>query len=812
LQVGVVALRQPRPRSADGTSPALAPLNAALLVAARRVPPLLTTQRCKKVSAQIPAAQIGCVFFSIGYTALPLAGFSYGLDSMKTGCRILICFLLSWGSAFRSGAAEDGSEPSFLRDVLPILSKAGCNAGFCHAKPKGQNGFKLSVFAYDPQSDYQQIVVESRGRRVFPSAPSESLILKKPTLAIPHEGGRRFSPDSEFYRVIARWIQNGMPYRHPNEPDLVEITVRPQEQRYAKGAVQPLQVQARYADGQTRDVTRLAEFNSTDKDLATVDDQGRIQVGSLTGEATVIARFLGLVALSRVTVPADRVLPQAAYAALPRNNFIDDLAYAHFEKLGLLPSATCTDGEFMRRASLDAIGTLPRPEDVKRFLDDPSPDKRNQFIDSLLEQPAYADHWAVKWGDLIRPNPFRVGVKSVYVLDEWLRESFRENKPYDRFVREILTAQGSTHRYGPAVIYRDRRDPVDRTTLISQVFLGTRLECAKCHHHPNEKWSQADFYHLAAFFGELKSKGTGVSPPISGSPEYFYHAPGGEVKHPVTGEVMKPKPPDGDFAVIKPGQDPREALADWLCRPDNPFFARALVNRIWGEFFGRGLVDPVDDFRTSNPPSIGPLLDALATDFVRHGYDLKHLMRTLMRSHLYQLSSLPNDTNRGDTKYFSRAYRRRLPAEVLLDAVSAVTGTTESFEGVPPASRALDTWNNRLDSQFMDAFGRPNSSADCPCERDRQSSVVQALHLMNSNELQAKIADRDGRAAALAKGSSSEPDIIRELYLVSYSRFPTEDEIRSADQAFQTGGATRKAAVEDILWALLNSAEFVFNH
>jgi hypothetical protein len=482
------------------------------------------------------------------------------------------------------------------------------------------------------------------------------------------------------------------------------------------------------------------------------------------------------------------------------------------KKLALAPSDLCTDNEFLRRASLDSIGRLPSPELVTEFLADTGSDKREKLIERLLDDPAYGDHWAVKWGDLIRPNPSRVGVKPVYLLDLWLRDSFRQNKPYDQLVRELLTAQGNTHQYGPAVIFRDKREPVDASSFVGQVFLGVRMECAKCHHHPNEKWSQSDYYQLAAFFGQTKHKGQGISPPISGEPEYIWYAPGGEVKHPVSGEIMKPKPPDGEPAELTPQTDPRTKLVEWMCRPDNPFFARAIVNRVWSQFMGRGIVDPVDDFRASNPPTNKELLDWLAQDFVEHGYDLKHLMGTVMRSRTYQLSSVPNPDNVRDTKNFSRSYRRRLSAEVLLDAVCDFTGVSEKFDGLPPGARAMETWNNKMDSEFMDAFGRPNSSAECPCERDSKASVVQVLHLMNSNKLQAKLGGSGGRAKKLAESKMDEPAIIEELYTAAFSRRPTEKELTIAQKAFKAEGATRKTAIEDIMWAMINSAEFVFNH
>ncbi|HEY7117422.1 MAG TPA: DUF1553 domain-containing protein [Tepidisphaeraceae bacterium] len=703
---------------------------------------------------------------------------------------------------------------SFPNDIMPLLSRAGCNAGACHAKPAGQNGFKLSVFAYDPKSDYRAIVKDARGRRVFPAAPEESLLLRKPTLTVDHGGGLRLKKDSQPYQLIRRWIEQGMPYASKDDPTLAAIEVHPREGRYHKLATQPLLVLAKYSDGSTRDVTALADFVANEKEMARVDENGVVHVGDLPGEGVVIARYMGLVDVSRITVPADQTLPDSLYATLPVNNFIDSNVYDRLKRLGIAPSERCTDWEFIRRASLDAIGALPKPDEVKAFLNDPDPDRRAKLVDRLLQNPLYADHWANKWGDLLRPNPFRAGVKSVYTLDQWLRASFRQNKPFDQFVREILLARGSTHRDGPTVIFRDRREPADITTFISQVFLGVRLECARCHHHPNEKWSQDDFYQFAAFFGSLKRKGQGISAPISGEAEFIGFAPGttGEVRHPVTGQVMRPRVLDGPVETIDPNRDPREALAAWISQPDNLFFARATVNRVWGELMGRGIVHPVDDFRASNPPTNPALLDALAKDFIQHGYDLKHLIRTIMTSHVYELSSIPNAYNVRDTRNFSRFYRRRPAAEVALDAVCDLTGTTENLQGLAPGSRAVQVWNNRLDSDFLDAFGRPNPSADPPCERDRDSSVVQALHLMNSTRLAGKIENPAGRATQLAKSTRTPQEIVTELYLSAYARYPTSSEMAIALSAYAAKDATRQTATEDLVWALINSAEFVFNH
>ena len=710
------------------------------------------------------------------------------------------------------GPKPSGARLSFVADVLPVLGRAGCSNGACHAKPKGQNGFSLSVFSFDPAADFREIVKDERGRRVFPALPAESLVLKKPTLAVEHEGGKRFEVGSPFYQIINDWISQGMLYRRPGEPELVGISVFPNEQRYPKSAEQQLVVTARFADGSTRDVTHLADFTANEKEIAEVDETGMVRVGRLSDEGVIVVRYMGQVARARITVPTDRQFNDAVYAGLPRNNFIDDLAYARFQKLGLLPSEACSDSEFMRRAFIDVIGLLPEPGEARRFLADESPDKRAELIDRLLDDPAYADTWANRWGDLFRPNIARVGLKSAYTIDNWIRECFAANKPYDQMVREILTAKGSTHRVGPAVIYRTRREPATLTTLFSQVFLGVRMECARCHHHPNERWSQRDFYQFAAFFAETKRKGTGISPPISAGTEFIYHAPGGSVRHPVSNEVLKPTPLAAPPLNIPAGTDPRETLAEWLLTPENPFLARAMANRVWGQFLGRGIVHPVDDFRATNPPVNPELLDALAADFAGHGFDLRHLMRRIMNSRLYQLSSLPNKTNVQDTSSFSRFYRRRISAENLHDILVQVSGVESGFNNLRRDARSVELWTTRMDSALLESFGLPNSSENCPVERDDRPSMVQALHLMNSDKLQAKLADKHGRAAKLGQEDKPSDEVVNELYLALYSRWPSDEEKRVALEAFKGGDAKRDEAVEDIIWALINTAEFVFNH
>lgn len=702
---------------------------------------------------------------------------------------------------------------SYTKDILPILTKAGCNLGACHAKSSGQAGFHLSIFAFDPKTDFMEVVNDSRGRRVFPARPEDSLILQKATVRVQHEGGQRFEPESESAKTIAEWIRQGMPYETVNQPALLGIDVTPNEKTYRKNDSQLLKVIAKYEDNSTRDVTALADYISSEKAIATVDEAGKVSTNTESGETVIVARYMGMVAISRVAVPAEKLFPAERYTALTVRNEIDKLVYSRLQKIGYLPSESCSDHEFLRRSTLDAIGMLPSVEEARTFLADKNPKKHELWIESLLKRPEWADHWACKWGDLIRPNPSRVGVKPVFLLDQWIRQSFRDNKPWNVFARDLLTAEGNTHKNGPVAIWRDKREPIDSATFIGQIFLGVRLECAKCHHHPTEKWDQKDYYQLAAFFTQMKHKGQGISAPISGEPEHWWFEPGeASIEHPVTKTALKPRPPADAEIPIAETQDPRSILADWMTDAKNPYFAQAIVNRTWSSFMGRGIVDPVDDFRASNPPSNAPLLEWLAKDFIKHGYDLKHLMRVIMSSQIYRLSSLPNETNLADLKNYSRSYRRRLPAETLLDSVSAVTEVKESFSGMPPDTLAKQTWNHKLESQFMDAFGRPNASSECPCERDAKPSVVQALHLMNSNKLQEMLTHKKGRAARLASSTLTAEQILEELYLSCYSRLPTAEEAAIAVKALQVEKPNRQAAIEDVLWSLLNSAEFVFNH
>jgi hypothetical protein len=702
---------------------------------------------------------------------------------------------------------------SFRNDVMPVLARAGCASGACHAKPEGQSNYKLSVFGYDAGSDHRETVTDVRGRRVFFAAPEQSLLLLKATGEVPHEGGARFGRDSAFYRMLLQWIKEGARDDVAEAPTLRRIRVEPAQPVIQPGGKIALRVEAEYSDGGRRDVTSMALYMSQDQEVATVTDAGEIAAGRVRGEGAVVVNYLGNVEVVKPVVPPERMLGEKDFVPYPVHNGIDAAVYGRLRTLGVLPSGQCSDAEFARRSALDAIGRLPRVDEVRTFLADTAPDKRARWVDRLLAEPNYADHWAVKWGDLIRPNPSRVGVKPIYLLDGWLRDAFRRNVPYDQMVRELLTAKGSTHQYGPVAIFRDKRDPVDAASMVSQIFLGVRMECAKCHHHPSEKWTQEDHYQLAAFFGKMRSRGQGISAPISGEVEmWWYDASGKGVTHPLTDVVMTPKAPDGPEIPYVDGVDPRGQLVDWMVGEENPFFAKAIVNRIWGELMGRGIVDPVDDFRVSNPPSNPELLEWLAADFRKHGYDLKHLIRSILLSATYQRSTEPNDSNLGDQRNFARAQRRRLPAEVLLDAVGDLTGVREALGGLPAGARAVQTWNHKLGSEFMDAFGRPNSSLECPCERERKPTIVQSLHLMNSPGLQSKLTSGKGRVAAWAGSKAPVEEVVREIYLSAYAREPDAEELGLAAKHLAREGVSREESVQDLVWTLINTAEFVFNH
>ncbi|MCA9058806.1 MAG: DUF1549 domain-containing protein, partial [Planctomycetaceae bacterium] len=694
----------------------------------------------------------------------------------------------------------------------PILTRFCCNSGPCHGKARGQGGFQLSLLAFDPDADFESIVKEGRGRRVFPGAPENSLFIAKPAATVPHGGGRRLDPASVDYQTLVNWIRQGMPRSAPDAPTLSRVEVEPSAVVMQNGQQQSLKVTAWYDDGTSRDVTRLTQFQSNEAPIAEVSEEGRITAGNITGEAAIMARFGGHFAICETTIPLPGDVPPELYAALPRNNFVDDLVWNKLQRLGLTPSGLCDDHTFLRRAVTDISGRFPTEAEVTAFLADESPDKRQKLVDRLLQEPEFADYWANKWVDLLRPNPYRVGIKATLNYDYWIRQAFHDRMPWDQFARELVTAQGSTFRNGAVTMFRDRRTPDELTTIVSQLFLGIRLECAKCHHHPFEVYGQDDFYSFAAYFAKIGRKGTGVSPPISGSEEFFFAGDKGSVQHPITGAVLTPRPLFGEAPVSEDVDDPRTVLANWLTSPDNHLFRQVMANRVWADLMGRGLVEPVDDIRATNPASNTQLLETLGEYFRDNGYSLTELIRVIAASHVYQLSSLPSDRNIMDTRYYSRHYRHRLRAEVLLDGFAQISGIPQSFDAMPPESSAKQIWTHRADSLFLDTFGRPDPNQDPPCERTSDSTVVQSLHLMNSEQLYRDLTNDEGTAAGLADSEKEPAEIVHHLYHLIFSRNPSGEEAAFAESLFAAEGANRRQVIEDLMWAMINSAEFVIQN
>ena len=710
--------------------------------------------------------------------------------------------------------AEDVSASptvTFESDVQPLLTRLGCNSGACHGKSRGQNGFALSLLGFDSDFDHAALVHEGRGRRVFTAAPEDSLVLRKAAGQLPHGGGKRFEIGSPPYEAVRDWIRAGTPRTPEDAPKLVRVVAEPASHSLAPKQQFPLRVIAEYSDGRRRDVTEATGYQSNDLTIAAIAPAGNgiVQAGPVPGEAAIMARYMNHIAVCLVTIPLPGVVSESDYESLPRNNAIDDLVWKKLKLLGVRPSPSTTDATFHRRAYLRAIGRLPSPDETKTFLADRSLDKRQILIDRLLDRPEYGDFWANKWADLLRPNPYRTGIKSVRNLDSWLRDAFRKNVPYDQFVRELITAQGSTWRNGATVIFRDRPEPIEIGASISQLFLGVRLECAKCHHHPFEVWSQDDFFGFASFFSRVGHKGEGLSPPISGGEEIIFTTNAGQLNHGRTGLPVAPKTLSGMPLTLGPDEDPREVLAAWLTDSSNPYFARVMANRVWAEIMGHGLVDPVDDIRATNPASNEALLDHLSIEFRQQGYDIKKLIRVIMTSHVFGLSSTPTERNVSDTKNFSRYYRQRMRAEVLLDAVNDVLDTEEEFAAMPPGSRAMQLWTHRASSLFLDTFGRPDLNQDPPCERSTESTTPQVLHLMNSPVLNRKISLDSARPAKLAASELSNEAIVEEAYLLAYSRLPNADE-RQIALEFLPERDQRRRAVEDLFWTLLNTPEFSF--
>lgn len=693
---------------------------------------------------------------------------------------------------------------SFRNEVIPILTKARCNSGGCHGKAEGQNGFKLSLSGFDAEGDFAALMKGSRGRRVWLAQPEQSLLLLKGTSRMPHGGGRKIDHGSYRYSRMLRWIREGarLDAADSEAGQIVHIEVEPREQVLLAGDTQQLRVTAIDSSGVRHCVTTEAEYESNAVAIAEVDSHGLIEASDIPGQAAILVRYLGHVTSSRVTLPR----PGRTIERPTEKNFIDGLVWDQLQRLGIQPGTPATDFEFLRRVYLDTIGTLPTSQEARGFLADSSSDKREKLIESLLARDEYVDYWTMKWLDILRADQLKVTPQGTVAMQRWLRRCFRNNIPFDQMARDLLTVQGSTSAEGPAAFYKILTTPDEMSRSVSQLLLGVRIECAQCHHHPSERWSQADYTALAGFFTGVKVK------KLPNGTEAVVSFGGKLLPHPRTNEPVAVRPLGGDEIDVEGMTDRRRALADWMTQPDNEFFAKAIANRIWAHYFGHGLIEPVDDIRDTNPPSNEALMEALTKHMRDVRYDLKEFTRTLLSSQVYQLSSRSNDSNRDDEQNFSHATSRPLPAEVLLDAISQTTGVPEKFNGWPLGYRAIQIWDNRMPSYFFRIFGRPVRATVCECERSSEPSIAQALHLLNSPEIMAKIQHRDGTARRLAKSEKSADDIIDELYLTTMSRIPTEAERGLMRHAFSEPGSSRRAAVEDVLWALLNSKEFLFNH
>jgi hypothetical protein len=706
---------------------------------------------------------------------------------------------------------------NFPNQVVPVFTKLGCNSGGCHGKASGQNGFKLSLLGFEPQVDYVALVEEARGRRVFPSAPERSLVLMKATGVMAHGGGKKMDPASDEYKLVRRWIAAGLPYGKETDPNVTKISIFPEHRILTRQNRQQFAVYAHYSDGRLEDITRRAQYESNDQEIATVDAQGLVRTLGMSGEAAIMARYMGNVATFRATVPLGPT-PQFEFA---ESTVVDKFTAKKWRELGLKPSDLCTDEQFIRRVSLDITGSLPTPEQVTAFANDKDPKKREKLVDRLLETPAYQYYFANKWADILRVKrrgqPDRA--EGTFAFHNWIREAIAQDMPYSEFARAILAASGDEERNPPTVWYKELAAPENFVDDTAQVFLGLRMACANCHHHPYEKWSQDDYWGLAAFFARVDRKNV----PVMGGgiqqqgvqKTIIYNKAGKQVVNKRTQKPAAIKPLDGEVLDIAADVDPRQQLVDWMVDPKNPFFAKAVANRYWAHFFGRGIVDPLDDMRVTNPPSNPELLDALAQNLIDNKYSLKSLIKTICKSHTYQLSSLPNDFNKHDKQTYARYYPKRLQAEVLLDAVCQVTASPTQFGGLPTdqhaPNRAIMLPDESFASYFLDVFGRPQRISACECERVSEANLAQALHLLNSDEVQQKLNRGDGRADKLAKDTRQDNQKVEELFLWAFARKPSAEDMKSALDHIAKHEKNKRVAYENIIWALLNTKEFIFN-
>ena len=772
------------------------------------------------VSAKYSNGQLRDVTTAVTATATPADIVEVGSDlfvkSKKNGTATI---------TIRAGAktttvqviVQDVEKPtpvSFRNEVIATLNVAGCNMGACHGTPSGKNGFKLSLRGFDPAQDFIQLTRDQFGRRTGKHDPESALMLLKTLGRVPHEGGARLAASSLPGEILTGWLKEGLQDDPKDMPVLKSIEVLPGSRvQLTPARWQQLSVRGTFSNNTVRDVTRLTNFSSSDPAVADVNMNGVVEF-KRPGEVAILCRYLE----EMVSVRLMYLEPREGFQwpNIPENNLVDKHVFAKLKQMTILPSELSSDTDFLRRAYLDCVGRMPTIEEVKAFSANKSPKKRDEVIDQLVKLPEFADFWALKWADVLRSSRKTIQLKGAVGMQSWLRDSFMQNEPFDKIVKELLTASGNTHSYPPANYYRIAKDPQSLAESTAQLFLGVRMQCAKCHNHPFERWTQDDYYGLSAVFARVRTKpepSMGNVKPKNPKDlaEVVYSARDGEVSQPRTGKVMKPRfPGSGDQDVPKT-TDRREAFADWLTKTDNPFFAKSVVNRVWFHVTGKGIVDPVDDFRDSNPSCNDELLDALAQDFAKNGYDLRRLVTTIMKSRTYQLSALPNETNKDDAKYFSHATTKLLTAEQLLDALCDLTAVPEKYASLPAGTRAIQLPDGEVNHPFLKTFGQPARELACECERESDGNLAQALQLINGPTVNEKVRNPKNRLGALLDAKKADREILDELYMVAMARTPDKDEVAAALGHVNKASEKRKAW-EDVLWAILNTREFLFRH
>lgn len=708
--------------------------------------------------------------------------------------------------------------PSFRNQVQPILAKYGCSTGACHGAAAGQGGFKLSLLGYDNVGDHLSITRAANGRRIVLEDPARSLLLLKATKGLPHKGGEKIRMDSPEYRILADWVAHGAQGLRQDEAQIQCIEITPPHLTLKPGVQQPLKVTAYFSDGKTEDVTRWVKYTAGNTSVATVDDGGRISVVG-HGEGTVTAWYLSTLSIATITVPYEQARDEAAFAAFQPRNFIDKEVRSKLEELNIPPSARCSDDEFIRRAFLDTIGVLPTADEVRSFLTDTNDSKRDALIASLLQRPEFTDYWSYKWSDLLLVQSDKLAVTPMFSYYQWIRRNVELNTPWDAMVRDLLTATGSTVENGAGNFFTLHDEPTKLAENVSVAFMGMAINCAKCHNHPMEKWTNDQYYAFSNLFARVRSKNG-----MSADERVIFSATEGDLIQPLTGKPQAPAPLDAKPLPINDAKDRRIALADWLTSPSNPYFTRSITNRVWANFFGVGLVEAVDDLRMTNPASNEKLLSAAAAHLAEHKFNLKALMTTILQSETYQRSSVALPGNKTDRRFYSRYYPKRLMAEVLLDAISQVTAVPTSFNverrnanrglgtAYPMGYRSVQLPDTNTRSAFLNGFGRPDRIQTCECERTNEPSMAQALHMANGDTLNEKLKQKDNRVDRLLSSGKTPAQIIEEVYLASVSRFPTPQEQKAMAAALSGTSEEKREVLQDILWSLMSSRDFVFNH